>query len=326
MKKALCFLFVFVVLFAFTVNAKENPTEHYTIQKGDTLWDISGDKLGDQFLWPNLWRVNPHIENPDLIYPGDVIIIPSLEELMRLLGMGEEKEEEKMAVTKPVTGVEVAEKPKKYIVDKFQYFSSGWIATDYPATGEIFAAPSDKNIFGFNDFVYLKSKEKLNIGDKFFSIRDIKPVHHPRTGRYMGQQIRVLGILEVVGMDGRNFDVPKAEITDSFENLQIGDGIIPYEDKELPILPEIPRAPTMEGFIVESYINSRLVSEGDIVYLDRGNEDGLEVGDIFSSLYTTPVERATGTLQIFSIQQKTSVAVVQQSEQEITVGDMWGNR
>jgi hypothetical protein len=326
MRKRLCFLFIFVVLFAFTVNAKEKPTEHYTIQKGDTLWDISGDKLGDQFLWPNLWRVNPQIENPDLIYPGNVIIIPSLEELMRLLGMEEEKEEEKIPVTKPVTRVEEVEKPKKYIVNKFQYFSSGWIASDYPAIGKIFAAPSEKTIFGFNDLVYLKSEGKLNIGDKFFSIRNIKPVHHPRTGRYMGQQIRVTGILKVIGMDGRNFDVPKAEITESFENLQISDGIIPYEDKEPPVLPEIPRAPTMEGFIVESYMNTRLVSKGDIVYLDKGNDDGLEVGDIFSSLYETPVERSTGTLQIFSLQPRTSIAIVQQSDQEITIGDTWGNR
>lgn len=326
MKKILCFLFIFVVLFSFTVKAKENPTEHYTIQKGDTLWDISGDKLGDQFLWPNLWRVNPQIENPDLIYPGDVIVIPSLEELMRLLGMEEEKEEEKIAVTKPVTEIKKVEKPKQYIVDKFRYFSSGWISSEYPATGEIFAAPGEKNIFGFNDLVYLKSKEKINIGDKFFSIRDIKPVHHPRTGRYMGQQIRVLGILEVVGMDGRNFDVPKAKILDSFESFQIGDGIIPYEEKEPPVAPETPRAPAMDGFIVESHMNTRMVSEGDIVYLDRGNDDGIQVGDIFSALYETPVERSTGTIQIFSLQPRTSVAVIQQSEQEITVGDIWGNR
>jgi hypothetical protein len=55
------------------------PDEHepYTIRKGDTLWDISGDKLQNPFLWPGLWKANPYIVNPDLIYPDKKLFIPN---------------------------------------------------------------------------------------------------------------------------------------------------------------------------------------------------------------------------------------------------------
>ncbi len=50
---------------------KANAPQTYVVVKGDTLWDISAMYLGSPWLWPRLWQVNPEIENPHLIYPGD---------------------------------------------------------------------------------------------------------------------------------------------------------------------------------------------------------------------------------------------------------------
>jgi len=56
---------------------REIPTgvKHHIIVKGDTLWDIAGAYFGDPFLWPQLYQVNDYIRDPDLIYPGDPIIL-----------------------------------------------------------------------------------------------------------------------------------------------------------------------------------------------------------------------------------------------------------
>lgn len=47
--------------------------EQYVVAKGDTLWDISARFLEKPWLWPQIWKKNPQVQNPNLIYPGDII-------------------------------------------------------------------------------------------------------------------------------------------------------------------------------------------------------------------------------------------------------------
>jgi hypothetical protein len=164
------------------------------------------------------------------------------------------------------------------------------------------------------------------VGDKFFVIRDVKEVKHPKTGKSLGHQLKVTGILEVTGMDGRDNDIPKAQITTALEESVVGDGLIPYSEIELPVVPDIVRTPNVRGYIVETYTNSLMVHKGDIIYLDKGQNDGLKVGDIFSALSDMPVERSIGRIQIITLQPTTSGAIVLKSGEDIKIGDEWGKR
>jgi len=47
-----------------------------TVQPRDTLSGIAAKNYGDPNRWPDIAENNPHIKDPDLIYPGDKIKLP----------------------------------------------------------------------------------------------------------------------------------------------------------------------------------------------------------------------------------------------------------
>lgn len=76
LKKSLGFIAgLAVVLTAYAASADLRPDhpDTYVVKKGDTLWDISARFLKKPWLWPEIWRANPQVHNPHLIYPGDVL-------------------------------------------------------------------------------------------------------------------------------------------------------------------------------------------------------------------------------------------------------------
>jgi hypothetical protein len=58
--------------------APEEAPSEYTVQPGDTLWDIADQLVDDYRWWPKLWVINPTIANPNRIYPGQkLVFLPS---------------------------------------------------------------------------------------------------------------------------------------------------------------------------------------------------------------------------------------------------------
>lgn len=339
--------FIFIISLLLVSSNIQAQDAEYIIQKNDTLWGISGSNLEDPFLWPKLWSVNPHIVNPDLIHPGGRIVIPSREILLQ---------QELPTVDKKLSSVKklkapdikvnsfaaeaIEEKHRKYLIDKNLYISTGWISEDSPAVGKIIAESSGREIAGKGDIVYLNisTKEILSrsgLDDKaslivfqnkpsknrFYAIKNIKVVKHPLTGKILGHLIRLAGILEIIGIDN---NTPKAKIITSFEDIQVGDGLLPYRDMEPPLVPDIIRTPKAEGYIVESSSTYELSGENNIVFLDKGQNDGLLNGDVFSVFSGSPIEKVIGKIQIISLQPTTSSAVILNSTDEVTIGTKWG--
>jgi len=47
------------------------------VEKGDTLWKLASVELGSGLAWECIAVVNPHLQNANLIYPGQTLAIPA---------------------------------------------------------------------------------------------------------------------------------------------------------------------------------------------------------------------------------------------------------
>ncbi len=53
-----------------------HTSEHLIVPK-DSLWKLAADYYADALAWPRLWALNEQVENPDLIYVGEILRVPA---------------------------------------------------------------------------------------------------------------------------------------------------------------------------------------------------------------------------------------------------------
>ena len=74
MKKIISLIISLVLFITLSVSAA--AATQYTVVKGDSLWKIA---VKYQIGLSEIISANPQIKNPDLIYPGDIINVPSID-------------------------------------------------------------------------------------------------------------------------------------------------------------------------------------------------------------------------------------------------------
>jgi len=290
----------------------------YTVERGDTLWDITKEELQDPFLWPKVWNENPDIDNPDKIYPNQKIkiplyllqkeISPPAPKPMVKPSMKPQPEEKPVVITKPAK--------KEYLIDKNLLTISGYIADKLHAVGTIYDKPGEITNLTKGDQAYITTDTPVKKGDTFYIIYPVEKVKHPVTGSNMGVRIAILGTAEVIDESD-----PKILITSSYVEIPVGSLIDNYYEIEPPLAVDNPRNPEINGYIVTTL--RRIYAHGnmDIVFIDKGKNDGLEVGDVLATTLQSEHKIFNGVVQVISTRPSTSAAIIRKAAKEIQIGD-----
>jgi chemotaxis protein MotB len=179
---------------------------------------------------------------------------------------------------------------------------------------------------GQNDTLYLKLKNPAEaaIGDLFTVYKRTRKVFHPATGQYLGYLITRLAIVQVVQVD----DVlTTARVVRAFGAAAPGDPIAKFSLPSSGEAAAVPASGDINGMVVElqADLEMTLVAQRNIVYLDRGWEDGLKAGDRLElTRYGGGLPpRQVGEVKVLSTEGRSATALVTKSISRILKGDQF---
>ena len=321
------YLCMFAAIVAFPVSsyaeASETSVEHeagfyYTIQKGDTLWDLSHRFFDSPWQWPDVWSENSQIANPHRIYPGDRIRLFQRKDIERLV----DTDLDKKAV--------IEKEPSYYFYSSIDKI--GFIKKD-PATpsGTIFRAKDDKEMISKGDLVYIRPNENTSFisGSKFTVYRTLKPLKDRETNSYIGIQHYLTGIVEITKVEPK-FSV--ARVVRSFRSIKVNDLLIPYV-KRSPKIILTESKKELKGKIIVSEEHASIMGDNTVAFINKGNGDGVRPGQRYSifyqekkrldpetrgDVYLTPVN--FGTLVVLHAEETTSTVLITSAEKSIYPG------
>lgn len=332
---ALCAFFIFAPLIAVATDGplKNGHPKTYTVQPGDTLWDISKRFLRDPWYWPEIWYENPDISNPHLIYPGDTIKLTVVDGKPRLTverGGGTVKLSPKIRVEdldQAITTIPMSALRPFLRGDRLVS------AEEYEGAPYIVAGADERVMGSQGDPVYVRGLPDSAPGG-WTILRKGDPFVDPDTGKVLGYEATHVGDAQLQ----RNGDPATFVIADSTREVLPGDRLFQSEDRVQPsrFMPRAPERST-QGSIIAVMDGVTQIGQYDVVAINRGSGDGLKPGHVLEvfkrgrtvkdryseeeEMVTLPDEKA-GAMIIFRTYPEMSFALIMEATRAMTVGDI----
>lgn len=250
---------------------KDAPTT-YTVVQGDTLWDISAMYLDSPWLWPRLWQVNPSIDNPHLIYPGDRLSliwrnghpVLSLKPMKKL--SPKVRVLEKEALTTVNDGLVLP------YIESDRLLSESEIA----ASPRVLGSSDGKQFLSNEGLLYITGEHKVKSWTIYRPLKE-----------YTRDAHKVIAMKQVATAElaETKSEFSGLNVLTQTQEILVDDIALPEVDIELSSLSTtFYPAPSPQGSVANilgSIDGSHFVGQNQVVVIDRGAQDQLRQGSMF---------------------------------------------
>lgn len=316
------------------VQLRAGHPQSYTVVRGDTLWDISGKFLRAPWQWPQLWHVNPQIENPHLIYPGDVLSLVYIDGQPRLM-LNRGASRGTIKLSPQIRSTPMIQAIPTIPLEKINSFllSNRIVddAAEFEGAPYVVAGNAERVVSGAGDRVYARGD--FSAGEVAYGLfRQGKTYVDPETKEVLGINADDIGTGEVVAEEG---DIATLVLRRSTQEVRIGDRLFATEERAVnsTFMPSEPASP-IDGVILDVPRGVTQVGNFDVVTLNKGSRDGLAEGHVLA-VYKTgetvrdritgepvkiPDERS-GLLMVFRTYERLSYGLILTASRQLAVLD-----
>ncbi|MDI3290322.1 LysM peptidoglycan-binding domain-containing protein [Polyangium sp. 15x6] len=242
----------------------QHVPEIHSVRNGDTLWDISSRYYKNPYSWPRLWAQNPQIQNPHWIYPGDQVRLRDASDVglpaMQRIAAGRRK-------VAPQT---------IFLRD------TGWLDDKKDDVwGEINGSPADKMLLSAGDDVYVKLDENHEVAvGQLLTI--FRPLVTSGDAAQKGQLVSIRGTLRVDRVNTQTRMI-RGRVVESLDTVERGAKVGPV-DRSFVVIPPVTSVDDIEAKIVAALYPHAFYGQNQIVFLDKGEKEGVKPGMRFFAL------------------------------------------
>ena len=324
---------------------KANAPHVYVVKRGDTLWDIAGKFLKKPLRWREIWASNRHVKNPHWIYPGDRLLLCTLNG-KPLIGRDEGDGCEGI-IRRHQGGKSLSPQVRVESIDSAIPIIplsevKPWLEHSIVVSPEslenipyILGAADNRVVTGAGQTVYARGNG-LVIGQRYGVYRQAEPyIFVDAKGKKYNAGQELTEVASALAVAGEN-EVTTLELTDSYNSeVRRGDYVLPQYDAQLPSLfyPITTNEVTPGGKVIRVQGSIGTAAVHSVVTLDRGTRDGTKTGQIFSVYQQGETVRdpktqeaiklpnqLVGQLMIFKSFEQLSYAYILESSLPIKVG------
>ncbi|MEJ2115862.1 MAG: LysM peptidoglycan-binding domain-containing protein [Gammaproteobacteria bacterium] len=301
---------------------------------GDTLWDLSNKFLVQPWYWPEIWYLNPQIQNPHLIYPGDVITIfyvggkpyltvgdgPRVTKLSPKV-RSEDIDAQEYGI--PIPAIQ------QFIVRPRVVSEETLDSAPY-----ILSSVDERLAFGAGDRVYARGFNGDPDG-QYTVFRKGGALHDPKTDELLGFEAIIVGDGEIIRSD----DPATFDLTQTKREALRGDRLLPVNFGEIDteFVPHVPPDGT-HGYVISLFEAISQVGTFQVIAISLGERNGMQKGHVLDinqagRVVADPFEKpgslvdvelpeeSAGRAMVFRTFEKVSYALIMETSRSIQVGD-----